>query len=79
MNIRSVIIRMLGLFAVCLAAGAYLATLSLVILCILLLMAFLLGLLREVPPKYGMAVVSGLAFGAALASAMGWATPGLIG
>jgi hypothetical protein len=66
------------MFAGSLAAGAYLATLSLLILCILVLMAFLLGLLREVPSKYGLAVISGLAFGAGIASYLGWATPALM-
>lgn len=66
------------MFVGSLAAGAYLATLSLLILCILVLMAFLLGLLREVPSKYGLTVVSGLAFGAGIASYLGWATPVLM-
>lgn len=78
MNTRKTIVRVLGMFVGSLAAGAYLATLSLLILCILVLMAFLLGLLREVPSKYGLAVVSGLAFGAGIASYLGWATPVLM-
>ena len=78
MNTRKTIVQVLGMFAGSLAAGAYLATLSLLILCILVLMAFLLGLLREVPSKYGLAVISGLAFGAGIASYLGWATPALM-
>ena len=78
MSTRKTIVRVLGMFAGSLAAGAYLATLSLLILCILVLMAFLLGLLREVPSKYGLAVISGLAFGAGIASYLGWATPALM-
>jgi len=79
METRKIIIRTLTAFALSLVVGIYGATLSVVIMGILVLMMFLLGLMSHVPANYSIAVISGLAFGVGIASLMGWATPALIG
>jgi dolichol kinase len=76
---RTVIARVLGLFAACMAASAYASTVSLLVVLVLIGVTFLTGLTDLVTAKYSMAAISGLAFGAGLASLCGWATPAMIG
>ena len=73
------IARVLGVFVVSLAVGAYAATLSLLVTLVLAGVTFLVGLLPQTPSRYGIAVVAGVTFGAGIASFFGWATPAMIG